>query len=168
MQDRQTLAIFAVTALLSAILGSIVSYVGERTISNDAHTHEEQRQQNEDHGIARLYKEQIDEAVNALAVDYERGHWPTTAELRLFELPSAEDRSRIQALLSPKAAVVVREADRCVQDVDVAINSFSAQELSEENKEFVASYIVHLRNGSAALESLTDEKPKASRTKTRR
>ncbi|HEY4810783.1 MAG TPA: hypothetical protein VIH71_06965 [Solirubrobacteraceae bacterium] len=160
--EHRTLAIMAVIGLLSGVIGSAVSYFGERAISNTAQVHEERRQNNEDRGMARVYKEQLEEAVNALETDYQRGDWPDTAELRLFELPSTEDRGRIQALLSPKAVMTVREADTSMQDVDVGITSFSGQQIAEENKSYVEEYIANLRSGASALDGLTDERSKTA------
>jgi hypothetical protein len=150
----------ALIGLLGAMLGSAVSYFGEKAISDSSLAHEEQHQRDEVRGIARVYREQMLVAATVLKVDYERDYQPGTSEARFFELPSVEEQSRIQSRLASRAVGVLQSADEAMEDVSAAAASsvLGGKPILEENKSDIVGYISSLQKGAAALGGLAEEK----------
>lgn len=156
--EHRLFLIMAFIGLFGAILGSVVSYFGEKAVSDSSLAHEERRQRDEVRGIARVYREEMMVAANVLKVDYGRDYQPATSESRFFEIPSVEDQSRVQARLAPEAVRVLQSADEAMESVSAAAASPSlgGKPILEENKTDVVGYIASLEKGAAVLEGLAE------------
>jgi hypothetical protein len=153
--DLRTALVLASAALLGAGTAGVTSYLGEKAIVNRELGSEAQRHELEARGVALVYEEQLERAVEALKTSLTRGQWPNSQEARLFELPTIEERSEIQSRLSRESAGAVGDADTTIQDVYVAIGESPSGTLDEEGRNDVQGYISTLEEGANALEKLS-------------
>jgi hypothetical protein len=162
--EHRVFLIMALIGLLGAILGSAVSYFGEKAISDSSLSHEEEQDHARVRGVARVYKESLEVGAETLEADEQHGSWPSRAEAVLFELPSLDVRSSIAAELSTTAMASVTRADHVMHDVVSASYERQDQSLSESDRKYIGGYIPVLKEGAAALSPVAGESSSSDTT----
>jgi hypothetical protein len=159
----------AAAAILGASVGAVGTYVATEKVlegnqavvqkqiaANQAVLQsqvdrEDRQQRRTARGVARVYAEQLGDALEILEYAQKQGRWPGRNNLSYFVLPALEDRRLIQSRLSDRSSGAVVRADSAMRAMTSIIEVVPEHHLGDQTRRLIRGFERALTHGVDAL-----------------